>query len=188
MASPQNFRSAFNGFNREDVVRYLEYINARHQSQTNQLSEEVNELRARLAERESTPAEPQLQEAYDALKEQYEALQSRFAALEERCACLNVQLEQKNLPSLHQEQRELEAYRQAERIQQEAKDRAELVYFQANTVLSEAAARVDGACGDITGLTDQVMSQITQLQVAISASKQALQEASSIMRTIRPNR
>ena len=28
MSTPQNFRSAFNGFNREDVVHYLEYISA----------------------------------------------------------------------------------------------------------------------------------------------------------------
>ena len=29
MASSQNFRTAFNGFNREDVVHYLEYINTK---------------------------------------------------------------------------------------------------------------------------------------------------------------
>ena len=33
MAAPQNFRSAFNGFNREDVVHYLEYLNSKHQNQ-----------------------------------------------------------------------------------------------------------------------------------------------------------
>lgn len=35
-------------------------------------------------------------------------------------------------------------------------------------------------------MADQVVSQLTQLQAAVSSGKQALQEASSIMGTIRP--
>ena len=38
---------------------------------------------------------------------------------------------------------ELEAYRRAERIEREARERSELVYFQANSVLTEASAKVD---------------------------------------------
>ena len=41
MAQLQNFRTAFNGFNREDVVHYLEYLNTRHQNQINQLTAEA---------------------------------------------------------------------------------------------------------------------------------------------------
>ena len=76
----------------------------------------------------------------------------------------------------------------AERIEREAKERAELVYFQANSVLTEASAKVDGISADITEMADKVMSQLTQLQVAVSSSKQALQDASSIMGAIRPNK
>ena len=83
---------------------------------------------------------------------------------------------------------ELEAYRRAERTEREAKERAELVYFQANGVLKEASAKVDGISADITDMADQVMLQLTQLQIAVSSSKQALQDASSIMGTIRPNK
>ena len=38
MDAPQNFRTAINGFRREDVVRYLEYLNAKHMTEVNQLS------------------------------------------------------------------------------------------------------------------------------------------------------
>lgn len=48
MASSQNFRTAFNGFNREDVVHYLEYINTKHTNQLNQLTAENESLRERL--------------------------------------------------------------------------------------------------------------------------------------------
>ena len=48
MAAPQNFRTAFNGFHKEDVVRYLEYINSKHTNQVNQLTAEAEELRKQL--------------------------------------------------------------------------------------------------------------------------------------------
>ena len=62
------------------------------------------------------------------------------------------------------------------------------MYFQANSVLTETTAKVDGISSDITEMADHVMTQLTQLQVAISSSKQALQDAASIMNTIRPNK
>ena len=52
----------------------------------------------------------------------------------------------------------------------------------------EASAKVDGISSDITDMADQVMLQLTQLQIAVSSSKQALQDAASIMGTIRPNK
>lgn len=48
MSNSQNFRSAFNGFNREDVVHYLEYLNSKHTSLVNQLSQEADNLRQKL--------------------------------------------------------------------------------------------------------------------------------------------
>ena len=39
MSSAYNFRSAFNGFNREDVVHYIEYANSNHNNQLNQLNQ-----------------------------------------------------------------------------------------------------------------------------------------------------
>ena len=81
----------------------------------------------------------------------------------------------------------LDAYRRADRIERNARERAELVYHQASAVLSEAIARVDATTAEITAKADDAMSQLTQLQMAVSASKQALQDASSLMNTIRPN-
>ena len=82
---------------------------------------------------------------------------------------------------------ELEAYRRAERTERQAKERAELVYHQINGVLAEATVKVDSVSTQISGMADQVMSQLTQLQVAIGNSKQALKDAASTMYAIRPN-
>ena len=48
MSAPQKFRSALNGFNREDVASYLEYLNSKHTAQVNQLTSEADFLRAKL--------------------------------------------------------------------------------------------------------------------------------------------
>ena len=38
MSELKNFRSAFRGFNRQDVVNYIEYINNTHNAQVEQLN------------------------------------------------------------------------------------------------------------------------------------------------------
>ena len=48
MAALQNFRSALNGFNREDVVHYIEYINNQHNTQLNQLYTQMKTLQDQL--------------------------------------------------------------------------------------------------------------------------------------------
>ena len=193
MAAAQNFRSAFNGFNREDVVHYLEYLNAKHTNQINQLTAENEALRAQvdtLPELESQQLlVASLEEKCAELTRLLEAAQARCEELEQAAAQTSAEDAQPQEPALSpRASEELEAYRRAERIEREARERAELVYFQANSVLTEATAKVDGISSDITEMADKVMTQLTQLQVAVSSSKQALQDASSIMGTIRPNK
>ena len=192
MSAPQNFRSAFNGFNREDVVRYLEYINTKHNTQLNQLNTENDYLRTKLS-----AVEPDAD-----LAQEREMLMERVRELEERCAQLEEQLTaaqtaaaqvvpvavQTEVPALqYSTSEELEAYRRAERTERMARERAELVYHQVNGVLAEATAKVDGVAADIGVMADQVMTQLSQLQIAVSGSKQALQEAVSTMYAIKPN-
>lgn len=197
MAAPQNFRSAFNGFNREDVVHYLEYINSKHTNQINQLTAENQELRAAAQQ----PAQD-LQELVESLQAQCAELTAqlkaeksanaeltgKLEALENRCS----ELEKAEAPAADARtvlaSEELETYRRAERIEREARERADLVYYQANGVLTEATAKVENISADITDMADQVIRQLSQLQMAVSSSKQALQDATSIMNTIRPNK
>lgn len=60
MAEHQNFRTALAGFNREDVVRYIEYLNTTHAAEIAQLNSELEYLRSRemsAAEANSTAEE-----------------------------------------------------------------------------------------------------------------------------------
>ena len=197
----QTFRSALNGFNREDVVRYIEYLNSVHTAEINQLNSELEYLRNQ-EPAAPAPAEvpaPDTTET-DALIEQQA---NRIRELFDRCKELEAELKEAQEAKIHAEEKlqavvtqqasvqarvneELEAYRRAERIERLAKERAERLYHQTNGALADASIKVDEAAGQIGQLTDLVITQLTQLQEAVASSKQALKDAADTMYTIRP--
>ena len=177
MSAPQKFRSAFNGFNREDVVHYLEYINNKHTAEINQLTSEADFLRSRLENVQ--PSEEQnariaeLEQERDALKAQLEELQTRYDTLEQT----------KSAPVCGAAE-ELEIYRRAERTERIAKERADLIHRQASGVIREASVRVSDAAALIGPAADQLLSQLAQLQAAIASGKQSVQDAAIILGTL----
>lgn len=191
-----NFRSAFNGFNREDVVHYLEFLNNKHSTQINQMAAEAEELRQQLAEQSASMREENTGEI-EALRDRCKELEDQLAAanaekteLAARCQELEAALaEAKNVPapalSAHADQ-ELEAYRRAERAERIARERAEVIYRQTNSVLSDASSKVDNAAAYIGNVTEQLVAQMELLKSAVGGSKQALQEASATIYSIRP--
>jgi len=200
MSAPQNFRTSFNGFHREDVVRYLEYINAKHHAQVNQLTGEAEYLRQQL----------ELSQARSAAVGELEALEARFAsvqeqleesisirrALEARCSGLEKELEEAIAAKIQAEEahsaircnvaQELEAYRRAERMERLARERAQQVYHLTNGILADATAQVDGVADEIGTLADTVMQQLEQLKAVVGHSKTALQSASESLYSLRP--
>ena len=76
MSVQQNFRTAIGGFKKEDVVKYIEYINAKHAAQVGQLKTELQNLQQELQELQSAvPAED--------LSEKVTELEQRCAAAEQ---------------------------------------------------------------------------------------------------------
>ena len=197
MSEPQNFRSAFNGFNRDDVVKYLEYINSRHHAQINQLTGENDYLRQQLEAAQAAAGAQEelqrLQELCASQQEELEELRAVRAAMEARCNGMEQELEEA-LRKAQQAQsdthcgveQELEAYRRAERMERLARERSEQIYRQTNSVLADATVQLEDASGGIFGLADQVMGQLDQLRTALERSKQALKNASDTMYALRP--
>ncbi len=216
MANSQNFRSAFNGFNREDVVHYLEYLNSKHSTLINQLSEETETLRQKLSlaaeaissdssrteriaalEQELETLRQQRDEAVEtaqtaeaecaSLREQLIATQAAEAEARETCAQLEAQLQTQTAAATSSTvMKELEAYRRAERLERIAQERADQIYRKTNGVLAEASVMVDQLAADIGGAADQVVQQLQMLQQTVTGSKQALQDAAAVMYSIRP--
>ena len=176
MSAPMNFRSALNGFNREDVVHFIEYLNSRHSAEVNQLKAELDLLRSRPA----APAEDHSRELSEALAE-VEKLKAELAQLRQRGAAAEAAPAAPSGTAM-----ELEAYRRAERTERVARERAEQVYHQVNGVLADASVKVDEAYSKIDGLSQQVAAQLTQLQEAVTGSRQALSDAAATLYTIRP--
>lgn len=201
MSNKKTFRSALNGFNREDVVHYIEYINAQHTAQVNQLTSELEQLRS--AQQEVPAEQTEDQEALLAAQEENARLEAQVRVLLEEKTELEEQLQaalaekyqavldrdaalSRQITAQSRMEEELEAYRRAERAERLAKERAEKVYHRVNGVLADATVKVDQAAATIGGLSDQVMAQLAQLHGAVSGSKQALQDAVETMYALRP--
>ena len=183
----QTFRSALNGFHREDVVRYIEFLNAQHAAEITQLNSELAFLRSKAEQEVPAPTEAactdnselieqqaaRIRELFDRCKEQEQEIEKLKADLEQAAG----------KPSVEEE---LETYRRAERMERLARERAEQVYHQANAALADATVKVDAAALQISQMSDAVLTQLNGLQSAVNNSKQALTDAAATMYAIRP--
>ena len=149
----QNFRSAFRGFNREDVVNYIEYLNNQHNLKIEQLN-------------------AQLQLAQDNRED--EALRAQLEAALARCEELEKQLAEGN--GLCSEQ-ELEAYRRAEKAERQAQTRAQQIYTQANAALADATAKAEVAAQRIGAIADEAVAQLKVCQASVLETKEDFQQA-----------
>ena len=189
----QTFRSAFNGFNREDVVHYIEYLNAQHTAEINRLNSELDFLKNKAAQEAPIPEEPDTSETDELIEQQAARIRELFDRCkeqEQQIAKLNADLEQASQQQSSYKSRmeeELEAYRRAERTERVARERAEQMYRQANAVLADATVKVDDAAALISQMSDKVSGQLSDLQFAVTGSKQALCDAVATMYAIRPD-
>ena len=192
MAAKVNFRSALSGFNREDVVHYIEYINSKHSAQVNQLEGQAQELQSKLDALEGSAAQA------EDLKARLEEALARQAALEEENARLTaekdqalaqveaIKAEQAENAARQLESLELDAYRRAEQTERQAKIRAEQIFQQATGILAQATTQVDNAAMQYRQVAEAVTEQLAQLQLAVDSSKNALLNAATTMYAIRP--
>lgn len=178
MAAFQNFRSAVGGFNREDVVHYIEYINNKHASQVNQLKTDLQTLQAEY------DALRQAQSGIQELQAQLEQAKADQAALQLELTQAQAQLEA--LAQQPQSDSELEAYRRAERVERIANERVTQLYHQANGALADATAKVDDTACQLNQLADSISAQLAQLQALLASGKNAMQDAAASMFGIRP--
>lgn len=193
-----NFRSSLHGFNRQDVANYLEYLNNRHAAQVNQLNTDLEALRRQAEAPAEDPQRTALearcreleQQLEAARKERDEALAQKEAA-EQKLASAQQDREEALLRSCGEKleaNRELEAYRRAERTERMARERAEQVYSETGTVLTQASNRIEAALRQMTGISQQVTGQLDTLQTAIASSRLALQDAAQTIDKLKPSR
>ncbi len=175
MAQTHNFRRALNGFHCADVVHYIEYLNKKHADQVNCLQAENQALQKDL---EALRAQPIPED----LSGQLSAMEAECAEWKLRCAELEAAQEKSSVTT-----EELEAYRRAERMERDARERSRQIYNQATATLAEATTRIDTAASQFRQIAENVNNQMAALQIAVEGSKAALLDASATMYTICPD-
>lgn len=164
MATTQRFRSALNGFNREDVVNYIEYLNNRHNAQLEQLNNQLQEVKGAVSA-----------DVVDDLQAQLDAALARCAELEEK---LSVKEASTN--------RELEAYRRAEEAERKANDRAREIYAQAQTALDGATAMAEAAAEEFNQVAERTTQQLKEYQNSIAATVSNFKSAAASLNAVKP--
>ena len=165
MAMPQRFRSAFNGFNREDVVNYIEYLNNSHNTQIEQLRNQLNEL----AGAPSSDVVAGLQTQLDAALLRCSELEEQLSATQEVAVS-----------------KELEAYRRAECAERLANERAQRIYQTAQSAINEAAGMAASATGDFDEVAARTIAQLNEYQAAIESTVKSFKAAAASLEVLAP--
>lgn len=209
MNEPQTFRSAFNGFNREDVVNHIAYITNKHETQTSQLRSEnetlrteLEELRARMdddaAEQDRIPGLEQTIADRDAelaaLREELETANQLLNEQAEQMAALREELEEAKeaaakAPTLEKSAShwdELRAYRRAETVERQARDRVNELYDGANTALRGAGATLGDTNAAFAKLAEKFRADLVELMDTIETGRTALTTAAETLDGLRP--
>ena len=209
MNEPQTFRSAFNGFHREDVVNHIAYMTTRHEtlvkelrSENDTLRTELEDLRARLDEDTATQDRAaELEQALEgkdaelaALKEELETANQLLNEQAEQMAALREELEEAKeaaaKPAAIEKSAnhwdELRAYRRAETAERQAKERVNDLYTSANTALRGAGATLGDTNAAFEALAEKFREDLVELMNAIETGRTALTTAADTLDTLRP--
>lgn len=197
MAEQKTFRSAFNGFNREDVVHYIEYLTAKHKAQVNQLTSEAAFLRSKLTETENAPQIVDCSEELEQLRQQNQELLMQLELLTQEKTELETQKDaalaenarlQAEVTAAITAAAQADAAK-ADALQQlktqsshvnaelEAYRRAERTERRAKERAQQLYHQANGALADATVKVDEAADQISALTEQCIAQLQQLQAA-----------
>ena len=209
MTEPQTFRSAFNGFHREDVVNHIAYMTTKHEAQVKELREEndalqteLSDLRSRMdqdaADRDRIPELEQTITDRDAelgaLKEELEAANQLLNEQAAQLGAMREELEEAReaaaKPAAIEKSAnhwdELRAYRRAETAERQAKERVNDLYDSATTALRSAGSTLGGANAAFEELAEKFRADLVALMETIDTGRTALGSAADTLDSLRP--
>lgn len=207
------FRAALHGYNREDVVAFIDRMTREHEDAMRLLQEKNDQLRAELEEAnealaavgdngENEKALSDAQALIADLRTRNEALEERVNALEEElkepCSEQNEDstvpmsiaqdltdpippvaevLPVSVAPSKDYTELELAAYRRAELAERLARERANDVYRQVQSVFNQANERLDTGRADLEQLSRSVTEDVNELLTLLTNLNSSYQQA-----------
>ncbi len=200
MAAPQNFRSAFNGFNRDDVVNYIAYITNKNETQVNQLNNDVARLQQERDElQQQVQKTDESSSKLELICQELAGLKEQLIEREQRVQELEAELEKERAkektvvsaaaPAPKDAVRlaeELNAYRRAESVERRAREQVNQMFDQACGTLADTSVSLENTTGRIAELEEQILQNLAQLQTAMAESKTELANAAVSIAAIRP--
>lgn len=183
MSDVSRFRSAINGFNRTDVVNYVESVSIEHQKQLRQLQNELAQLRTEngaLAEERDTLSRRngELEAALSAAQTALAAEQEARKNAEDEALRLLEQLPEEagtaadaaNAPEVAESapDDELAAYRRAALTEQNAAARARRLQAHVTALCDNTRSRYQNTGEEISALSVDLTAGIERLQDALA--------------------
>ena len=150
------FRTAVGGFNRMDVVSYIESLSLQNQQTLKKLQEENSDLRRQIAQYEAASAPSELEEAVA----EPETVELEVPEAE---AIAHAEPETASL-----KEQELAAYRRAEAAERTARTRASQLNQSVDEIFSEALSRFDNSGSEANALCEDLLSSYSRLQEALA--------------------
>ncbi len=177
------FRSALNGFNRTDVVQFIQQQTMEHEKNLRVLRDENRNLKQCISDGVSER---------EALRKEKQDLEDEIASLREKLAELEQKLTQ--IPTLESpiapapvlpnsfDEMELTAYRRAELTERMARERAQASTERMKQILSQGFEKISLLEGDYSVLLDACRNDFSQMQELLRSAREILSESSDGMR------
>ena len=201
-ATTDSFRSSLHGFNRMDVVQFIQKTTSEHELELRRLAEErtrqqeeleqqKKELAARQEESERQKQElsqlpARIARVFGQLKATERVLVNRIefelAELREQNAALRQAQEPAGQPAAavqkpRYDEMELTAYRRAEQTERMARERAAASAVRMRSAFEQAEEKLKARRQDITGLSDRFHADYDRLKQALDGVQDVFRES-----------
>lgn len=177
----QNFRTAMRGFQKDDVIAFIETQTLNHEKELRAKGDELTAAHSRITELEA-----QLQTA----RQQISDLETQIDELTAPAPELEAPMAKpaEGLPTAPTAQQltelELTAYRRAELAERRANERAAKVYHRLQTIFDESVKQMFEATQDLDTLRDTVSADLQKMEQAVLALGKLYQSTSESFREV----
>ena len=172
-----SFRSSLHGFNRMDVVQFIQKTTSEHELELRRLAEERTRQQEELEQQKKELAARQ--EESERQKQELSQLRAELAELREQNAALRQAQEPAEQPAAavqkpRYDEMELTAYRRAEQTERMARERAAASAVRMRSAFEQAEEKLKARRQDITGLSDRFHADYDRLTACRTCSASPL--------------
>lgn len=174
-----NFRTALHGFQRDDVVQFIEAKTLEHEKELRQKNDEISRLRAQLNEA-NQKLDAQMVENRRLQTVAEEAPVQPKTALDAPMAPIATEPN----PDVKLKEMELAAYRRAEMVERHARERADEAIRRLQTVAAQSNAQIAAANQAVNAMLETICNDVRQFEQVLHDACGVIQQASECFGTV----